>query len=364
MIDAIGIPLLVGGIECFGASSFYDKNYSDRDLEIIGRIDALLKASFLYNVPAYFYSLSDIPAYLTKKKISAFSWGREGYQVCEIDLPKYTEIYCSPNGLKKMFPDEYEWLSENTIFTDEFGLPKCLFQSKLLMSELSQYAIPTVTANSFDSVIKNASLFAKAFLKPSNGRKALGAMKIEQRAGQLFFLTPSSSGELTTEALSQYYAINGFNPNDQMMIEPCLNILNDDGRAVDFRCLVSLNGRGEWQNVLTYARIGGNGVASNISCGGYYNAARDVLEELIPGHGVEKLAEIDEVALKAAALVQKESPNFVSWLGLDICVDRPSNQIYLIEANSKPAMKMVGKWELALMRAQYFRYILKNGISK
>lgn len=341
MLNAIGIPLL-------------------RYHSIGERNDALLKAAYLYQVPAYIYRISDIEEYIRTGKIFALSWDGGAYRDCYVDLPMFTEIFCSMAGVAREFPNEYKWLLENTYITDSIGLGKNSFQQRLLRSDLTQYAIPTVVIDSYEELQRTSIIFPTAFLKPCNGRKAKGAMKLQTKNGILYYSTPEGSGILTPQVFREYYSNAGFGAKIRLMVEPCLNILNDEGRAVDFRCLVSLNGEGKWQNVLTYARIGGSGVASNFSHGGSLNFAEDVLEMLIPGHGAEKLEEINRVALQVAEFVQKESPNPVSWLGLDICVDRPSNQVYVIEANSKPGTKLVGPWPLSLVRAQYFKYLLSQ----
>lgn len=341
MLNAIGIPLLHGD-------------------EIGERNDALLKAAYLYGVPAYIYNISELIDYKQNGKIRALFWNSGEYCERYIELPKYTEIYCGIVSLRARYPEETSILKELTAITDDTGLFKFDFQRKLLFSELSQYAIPTILIKSFEELISNASMFPISFLKPYGGRKAKGAMRIEKKNEMLCYSTPEGSGVLTREVFVEYYTAAGFNENSLLLLEPCLNILNDEGRAVDFRCLVSLNGEGKWQNVLTYARIGGSGVASNFSHGGSLNFAEEVLETLIPGHGAEKLEEINRVALQVADFVRKESPNPVSWLGLDVCVDRPSNQIYVIEANSKPGAKFVGPWPLAIVRAQYFKYLLSQ----
>lgn len=341
MLNAIGIPLLHG-------NSIGERN------------DALLKAAYLYHVPAYIYELSDVVEYQRTGEIRALCWDGGKYRKCSVDLPKYTEIYCSITSLRQRFPQEMEWLANHTVLTDDNGLLKYDFQHRLLFSALSEHAIPTVVVHSYEALVSYAPMFPVSFLKPYYGRKAMGAMRLEYKAGKLFYSTPEGAGELTREFFLQYYAEAMNDGELLLLLEPCLNILNDEGRAVDFRCLVSLNGEGKWQNVLTYARIGGSGVASNFSHGGSLNFAEDVLEALIPGHGREKLKEIDRVALQVAEFVRKESTNPVSWLGLDICVDRPSNQIYVIEANSKPGTKLVGPWPLSLMRAQYFKYLLSQ----
>lgn len=340
MTNAIGIPMLRG-------------NY------IGERNDALLKASYLYGVPAYIYDISDISNYKQNETIRALYWNGGEYQERCIELPKYTEIFCSVGRLKREHPNEYSLLNELTILTDDIGTFKYDLQCKLLCSTLSQYAIPTILIHSYDELLSSASMFPVSFLKPFGGRKAKGTMKLEKVKERLYYSTPESTGELTRDAFVKYYSAAGYD-NMLLLLEPCLNILNDEGCAVDFRCLVSLNGEGKWQNVLTYARIGGSGVASNFSHGGSLNFAEDVLEMLIPGHGAEKLEEINHVALQVAEFVQKESRNPVSWLGLDICVDRPSNQVYVIEANSKPGTKLIGPWPLSLVRAQYFKYLLSQ----
>ena len=341
MLNAIGIPLL------------FDGNISERS-------DALLKSAYLFNVPAYIYDLSEISSYLANRSVHALSWNGNEYCESIIDLPKYTELYCSISSISTRYPKEVSVLRALTVITDDTGLYKLDFQRRLLLSELSQYAIPTILIHSYEELLSNISMFRISFLKPFSGRKAKGSMKIETKEGKVYYHTPEGMGELTSDAFYKYYSNAGYDTKSRLLLEPCLNIQNDEGRAVDFRCLVSLNGEGQWQNVMTYARIGGSGVASNFSHGGSLNFAEDVLETLIPGHGAEKLEEINRVALQVAEFVRKESPNPVSWLGLDICVDRPSNQIYVIEANSKPGTKLVGPWPLSLVRAQYFKYLLKQ----
>lgn len=342
MMNAIGIPLLT----------------ASKKIDL--RNDALMKAASFYDVPMYIYNLQDINTYLEKGTIPAMFWDKTTYRECEIDLPKYTEIHCASDELHKSFPKEFYWIYKNTVFTDFFGMEKLELSRRLMFSGLSQYAIPTFVIHSYAELLSTASKLPSSILKPQLGRRSVGLMKLEKRGCEFFFSTPKASGLLTPDSFAQYCSDAGLDENSVFLLEPCLNILNDEGRAVDFRCLVSLDGEGKWRNVVSYARIGGNTVASNISCGGTYNTTLDVLEELVPGHGKEKVKEMHSVALQVAELIQKWSTFPVSWLGLDLCLDRPSNQIYVIEANSKPATKLVGRWELSIARAQYLAYLLKR----
>ena len=337
----------------FLSSSFFNAQMNNR-------LIAPLQACYLYGVDAYVYPLSEVNTYIDKGYINAYQWIDGELKKCQTDLPKYTEIYFSTSKLAKIYSAELQWLKEHTTLTDDFGLSKAMLQHALLKSDLSPYAIPTFCFKTYSELCNLLFAIPNAIVKPSGGTKGLGIMKLSTLQGKTTYSTHDSSGELSQASFDRYVASMDDRKVNTLLLEPCINIKNDEGKAVDFRCLVSLDGNGEWTNVLTYARIGGSEVASNFSDGGSLNFALEVLEQLVPGQGEEKLAEINRVALDVSKLVQETSKNEVSWLGLDICLDRDSNQIYVIEANSKPGVKFVGPWPLALVRAQYFKYLLQK----
>lgn len=321
-----------------------------------------LQACYLYGVDAYIYPLSEVNTYIDKGYIHAYHWINGELKKCQSDLPKYTEIYSSTLKLSQFYPNELDWLKKNTTLTDDFGLSKTDLQQALLKSHLSSYAIPTFCFKTYSELCGLLQAIPNAIVKPIGGTKGLGIMKLSALQGKTTYSTHNSSGELSQSSFEQYIKSMDARRASALILEPCINIKNNEGKAVDFRCLVSLGGTGKWENVLTYARIGGSEVASNFSDGGSLNFALEVLDQLVPGQGEEKLDEINRVALGTAKLVQETSKNPVSWLGLDICLDRDSNQVYVIEANSKPGVKFVGPWPLALVRAQYFKYLLQNDI--
>lgn len=323
---------------------------------------ASLQACYLYGVDAYIYPISEINTYRDKGYINAHQWKDGKLKNCQTDLPKYTEICSSSSNTAQAYPVDFRWLKEHTTLTDDFGLSKAALQQALLKSDLSPYAIPTFCFKTYSELCNLLRAIPNAIVKPAGGKKGLGIMKLLTLQGKTSYFTHNSSGELSQDSFDCYVTSMDAHNVNALLLEPCINIKNNEGKAVDFRCLVSLDGNGEWTNVLTYARIGGSGVASNFSDGGSLNFALEVLEQLVPGQGEEKLAEINRVALDVAKLVQKTSTNVVSWLGLDICLDNDSHQVYVIEANSKPGVKFVGPWPLALVRAQYLKYLLQNDV--
>lgn len=333
---------------------------SSSDVQINDRLMASLQACYIYGVDAYIYPLSEVNTYIDKGYIHAYQWIDGELKKCQSDLPKYTEIYSSTLKLSQFYPNELDWLKKHTTLTDGFGLSKTELQQALLKSHLSLYAIPTFCFKTYSELRSLLQAIPNAIVKPIGGTKGLGIMKLSTLQGKTTYSTHNSSGELSQASFEQYIKSMDARRASTLILEPCINIINNEGKAVDFRCLVSLGGTGKWENVLTYARIGGSGVASNFSDGGSLNFALEVLEQIVPGQEEEKLDEINRVALDTAKLVQETSINPVSWLGLDICLDRDSNQVYVIEANSKPGVKFVGPWPLALVRAQYFKYLLQK----
>lgn len=316
-----------------------------------------LQACHLYQVEAYLYSASELKTFLSEGCLRAYTWGDGAPKQCLIDIPRYTEIYRGMYQILQNFPDEMRYFLKNTKLTDAFGLYKDQLQKYMLLGTLSEYAIPTFPIRSFDELLPMLRVIPNAILKPANGSRGLGIMKIKTKNEKTVYQCGKISGELTRDAFEHYFKEENKKSIVYYLLEPCLNITNYNGYAVDFRCLVSLGGKGDWENVLTYARIGSSEIASNVSTGGLIADAVNVLEELVPNQAEETLEKINRIALDVAELVQKNAKNPVSYLGIDICIDRDTKQIYVIEANSKPGLKN-NVWSLALVRAQYFKYLL------
>ncbi|MCQ2454587.1 MAG: YheC/YheD family protein [Clostridia bacterium] len=324
------------------------------------RATSSLQANYLYGVESYAVPFLEVENYIKNGYINAYKWENGKIVECQIDFPKYIDISWSVSRIKRNNEDIYNWIRENTVLLDEQATDKFFLQNRMMRSELSPYAIPTFAFNDYGTLLNMTLAIPKAIVKPRGGTKGAGIMAVDLKDDGVYFSTKEKSGLLTEEAFLEY--VGGVGRECDFLFEPRLNLLNAEGKAVDFRCLVARNGTGDWQNVLTYARIGGSNVVSNFSYGGgSLNFAIKVLEQMVGDKAEEKLAEINEVALKTAAFVQSHATVNSCRLGIDICVDRDTNRVYVIEANAKPGVKFVGPWPLALVLAQYYKYVLENG---
>ena len=321
--------------------------------------DTLMKACYLCGVDAYLFELEEICTYKREGYINAYRWTPKGYTACVTDMPKYS-VYNFVVGVKSKVKSYYQWLVENTIMLNTAGIRKDLLQKKMLSTDLANYAIPSFVTRSYWETVDMLSLIPKAIIKPLGGSMGRGILKVNKNENGLYCQTPEGEYLFTESVFSAFESESGFQTNPQMLLEPCLNILTDDGRAVDLRCQTSLDRTGKWKNVLTYARIGASDVVSNISHGGSVTFAYEILEAFAPGHGKELLEEANWAARRTSEIVEELSGGAINCLGVDICYDRDSARLYVIEANAGPGFKIVGPWPLALARAEYFKYRLSQ----
>ncbi len=316
-------------------------------------------ANRIYGVETYMFSKSEISRYLKDGFINAYYWQGGEMQTVSVDFPKYLILDCDIEILEKKDKPTYDFLTNNTVLLDEGGLNKYFLQQAILKSELKEHGILTFAFTKYCDLLNLLNLTNDAIIKPMDGRLGIGVMKVRRDGEKVIFKTAQKEGVLTESEFNDYY--DNVAQSENLLFEPRINILNDEGHAVDFRCLVALNGKAEWENVLTYARIGATGVASNITAGGMYGTALETLESLAPGKGKELLEKMNKLAIDAVKLVRENSKFPMCLEGVDICLERGTNKLFVIEVNKRPGMKLMGSWETAVTLAQYFKYILDGG---
>lgn len=339
MINAIGIAIRVS-----------DPNKDFRAMLYI-------KACYLYGVPAYIIPVSEIDNYEKTGYMNAFRWSENGLEKVQTDAPRFCEYYASLNPLKKSNPEWYDWIKKNTILTDAFGLTKERLQIELMRSPLCAYAIPTYPVQSYQEIMSMLPLIPNAILKPADGSLGSGIMRLSYSNKAVRYSTMNGNGDFTETVFGNYLKSldKGFTA---FLLEPCINIRTKDDYAIDFRVQVSLNDFAQWEVGFSCARIGGNNIASNFERGGSLTTPELAFKSLGVNDAEKKSEEMHWLALEVAKLVQERSKSKVSCLGIDICIDSESKQLYVIEANSKPGGRIIGLFHLAELRAKYFRYLL------
>lgn len=328
-----------------------------KDIEKAIYVKELLQCCCIYGIEAYAYYIGEVNTYKEYGYINAVCWNGEQFAEQRTDLPCFTEITYGVKTLMDKYFDEYSYIVKNTTMTDGLSPSKSQLHCHMLRSELMSYAIPTYHIRCYEDLLTFIRFVPNAILKPVNGAHGVGVIKIKSDGNNILYKNKSSEGVFSKDIFEDI--IMSFDKSKDYLLEPYINILNSEGRAVDFRVLVTLDGNCEWTNVLTYARVGSSAVASNVSGGGSVNLAEVVLREMFPESYNEKLAEINDIGIKVAKLIAGMR-NGVSRLGIDICFDTDRGHPYVIEANSVPGCDIIGPWPMLLMRAKYFKYLMKN----
>lgn len=318
-----------------------------------------LKACYLYGVPAFIFPVYEVETAIHSGYIHAFRWTEDGLERFTTEPPRFFEFYASLNSIKKVSQEYYQWIIDNTILTDAFGLSKERLERELLLSPLSQYAIPTFQTRTFQDIIGVLRAIPSALLKPAEGNLGIGIMHLNRENNRILYATAETTGVFSEESFENYRMALPKNYGT-FLVEPCINIRSKDGRAIDFRVQVSLNGAAQWEIGFACARIGGNGIASNFERGGSLTTPELGMRLLDVENPAEKVDELFWLAIEAAKLVQITAKSAVSCLGIDICVDYDTKQLYVLEANSKPGGRIISLFHLAEVRASYFKYLLST----
>ncbi len=210
---------------------------------------------------------------------------------------------------------------ENTPHLNAYIPDTCLFSRRNMHSMIKQHCT--------------------VFAKPIHGSKGRGIYQVSQTESG-YEITPSIPEEKPActvpdeEYLYQYF--EKVNAGRGYLLQQGIQLLNWEGRNLDFRFLCHLGQDGEWKITSSTGRLAKKGqFAANLATGGDIIQTARVLQ-LLYGHKkqINIMDELADLALATAGAIGRNTPWLVAELGIDIAIDE-SGKLWLIEANSKPS---------------------------
>lgn len=325
------------------------------------RTVSLLLLAKAYDLKLCLFSLRDVDLSAELPVTRAIYWDGRAFQTTQTTLPPICEtcFFYRSKELDELRP-VMDYIVEHCVLTEYDGLPKT--QLSLILSsdpELARFSIPTFVISSFDELLSFSSIVKKAILKPSNGRQGLLVQRVDRINNALHFVDEGATREITRPVWEEYF--NAVQEADFgiPVLQPRLDFRYSDTRAVDFRLLVQRSSTGEWKIVELYARIGVNGTVSNVSRGGFIADAESILSELFPERAQELYEQLKQLCYLLPSVIQKHLDRPISCLGIDVGIDRETEQPYILEANTLPGTKFFN-WDLSHEKIQYFRYLLQQ----
>src|SRR5699024_6109912 len=277
----------------------------------------------------------------------------------ETDLPPFIDInqFC----FKKKYRETMDYLREHTLLSDNtrLRLNKYKLQSALKEdNSFSHLVIPTLKIKSFEEIGEFLNSFPTVVIKPIGGSFGDNVYILKKEGTNCYIIKfEDKERVITSEELYDFYEENIKDKN--YMLQKYIDSRSKQGHPYDCRINVEKNGEGKWVVARKIIRIGiGQKVVSNISKGGGVSNTEPFLRTNF-GQMREKIEqELNEIAETLPYKVEKLRKTKLMTLGIDIGIDS-SGEVYVFELNSSPGTSQL-RSEAALLRAEYYKYVLEN----
>ncbi|MCD8502688.1 MAG: YheC/YheD family protein [Bacillaceae bacterium] len=222
-------------------------------------------------------------------------------------------------------------------------LNKMEIHELMLNDESLRASIPdTIKLEDYDSFIAKLNEHQTIYVKPVNGSKGRGILRIEKEVdGFVVYYSSFSTSETTTFRSSYvlYKRLMERIKHLPYLIQQKIDLITIDDRSIDFRILCIKNTKGQWKVISSVARVSPEeNMVSNIAQGGLQLKTFELLKDLYePEQAKKYLSELHQFALNVAnSLSSNDCLGLLGELGIDIGLDE-NGKLWLIEVNSKPS---------------------------
>lgn len=205
--------------------------------------------------------------------------------------------------------------------------------------------------------------YSEVFLKPRNGSKGKGIIKIRQdEKGQGFFYSRAETAKqdrwrhvLSFEALYRDMIAMGVAGN-RYLVQRGIDLVRYQGRVFDIRGQVQKDGDGEWVFTGAGARVAArNSFVTHIPNGGHLADLKEVISEVFDpsAETINKfMAALKSTGIMAGQILDNELGLNLAILSLDIGIDS-HGRMWILEINSKPA-----SFDEDNIRYRHFEYLM------
>jgi hypothetical protein len=269
-------------------------------------------------------------------------WLREEFPLPQIlyDRCFYGEDVHSKNCMSIV-----SWLKERKdVFFLGYGLPNKLDLYYILkQSPLSPYLPSTKLISQSKMVVEELSRHQMVVLKPINGSQGIGIYFIELQANKFYVKTFNRNQHIQKEFCDHKKFLSWINSllaKKHYLIQPYLELTNEEYMPFDIRILLQKSAIGSWTERGRGVRIGHpDGIVSNLSAGGHI-VHFDVWKDQFSDSKKKFIEnEINDI-LSIIPSILEESFLPLFELGIDIGIAR-NGSIWILDINSKPGRKVI-----------------------
>lgn len=280
----------------------------------------------------------------------------------EADLPPFIDI--SPYCFKAKNSEVIKHLRKNSFLSDNRTnkLTKEKLQAKLKEDErFSHLVIPTIKVRSIDDLWSFFKKYPIIVMKPISGERGRGIYVLEKKNGDYIVGHQKKEIKFSQEELIPFF--EEIIKERRYILQKHITSRSLQGDPFDCRVHVEKNGKGEWVSAKKFIRIGiGQKVISNVNQGGGINDPEPFLKANFEHNWESIIQELDELAVTLPYKIERLRKTKIMSLGLDVGIDK-NGKLYLFEVNGAPTTAPL-KSEVALLRADYYKYVLKHVLER
>lgn len=204
-----------------------------------------------------------------------------------------------------------------------------------LRSEFEEFLLPTEKLDEPERVLSMLGLHRDIVLKPANGRRGDGLIRIRpEMGGYRFEESKGMSRIMKRQEMLKY--VRTRTAKKSYLVQAYRPTLIGQDQPLDYRAHVQRDEHGEFQVTRIYPRIGRPGsFISNLSAEGSSPDLEATLREV---HGDQAFAmrkKLERTALLLAEAINRPYPFLCNELGIDLLLGR-QGELYFLEANTSP----------------------------
>jgi glutathione synthase/RimK-type ligase-like ATP-grasp enzyme len=321
-----------------------DPNMVDRPFGSITMFcKELADACALQGAHVYFFTPDDIAGNTDSVEgwVYAGGWRKALLPVPDVVNNRLTSRKLENKPNVQHFMKEVKSRHNTTVFNEKFLDKPEVFDALYKDLTVVRYLPESHLLRNFTTLKMMCSKYSTVFLKPVRGSLGKGIIRIsrsEQGGYQALYATAGGTRRQHFPSLLKLFgSISGKMKTVRYQIQQGLQLIDINGRPVDFRALVQKTENGDWSVTSIVARTAGSHhFVSNLARGGTLSTVREaILRSNLPALG-DAPARLHRAALDIAKAIDVNIPAHFGELGIDLALDT-SSRVWLLEVNSKPS---------------------------
>ncbi len=293
------------------------------------------------------YIFSPIRIDWTKRKVTGYAWDSSQNRWTRglFPLPHIVYDRCFFKKAKDILlyrgPIRRLRREQGTLFLSHGLKGKWAVQQLLSKHQaFERYLPPTAIYRGKPMLLKWLKLYKQVFLKPQSGSQGRNTLHISIEDHHIVLRARDSANQLIYETFSSYAALirylRLFMRSRTFLLQPYLELTDEQDRAFDVRSMVQKDGSGQWQTIGMAVRHGQPGSrTSNLHGGGCAVEVEPFLTKLYGKKLTSQLLQTMKDLSESIPLYLEQDAGRLVELGIDFGIDR-SGKLWILEVNSKP----------------------------